>query len=163
VAVRRELNPVRQPAGHVLQDSVAQPASRMPTSQLRTSFVSASVATNVHASPAFGFFSAIFGVTFFALHATNDQISSICTQRAGTLRTVRSRYTAHAVPTSSSSRRIVPLATPVRRDVERTEHPSTKAEMTATRFATGRRFMVNPSYYTALACQAESDGFTKNP
>lgn len=31
-----------------------------------------------------------------------------------------------------------------------------------TRFSTGSRFMVNPSCYTALGCQAERDGFTKN-
>jgi hypothetical protein len=46
--------------------------------------------------------------------------------------------------------------------VERTEQPSTSAEITATRFAVLNLFMVNPSYQTALACQAESDGFTIN-
>ena len=46
-------------------------------------------------------------------------------------------------------------------DVERTEQPSTSAEMTATRFAVLNLFMMNPSYQTALACQAESDGFSE--
>ena len=56
---------------------------------------------------------------------------------------------------------MVPFATPVRRDVERTEQPSTSAEMTATRFAVLNLFMVKSSYYTALACQAKSDDFTE--
>jgi hypothetical protein len=44
--------------------------------------------------------------------------------------------------------------------VDRTEQPSTRAEMTATRLAVLNLFM-RPSYYTALACQAESDGSAK--
>ena len=56
---------------------------------------------------------------------------------------------------------MVPLATPVRREVERTEQPSTRAEMTATRLSVVSRFMP-PSYYTALARQAESEGGLKN-
>ena len=52
----------------------------------------------------------------------------------------------------ASSRRIVPLATPVMRDVERTEQPSTSAEMTATFFAVLSLF-ISQAYYTALACQ----------
>ena len=40
--------------------------------------------------------------------------------------------------------------------MERTDQPSTNAEMTATRFAVLNRFMMEQLYYTALACQAES-------
>jgi len=36
---------------------------------------------------------------------------------------------------------MVPFATPVRRDVEPTEQPSTNAEITATRLANGNLFM----------------------
>ena len=55
---------------------------------------------------------------------------------------------------------MVPFATPVSRDVDRTEQPSTSAEMTATRLAVLNLFM-RPSYFTALAWQAESDGSAK--
>src|SRR3990167_1435633 len=143
-------------------NSVAHPVSRVPTSQLRTSLLCASIATKVHASPALGFFAAIFGVRFFCLQPTKDQISSIWTRRAGTLRIAVSWYSAQARPTRPGKLRIVPFATPVRRDVERTEHPSTSAEMTATCLSVLRRFIMDPSYYTALACQAESDESTRN-
>ena len=119
------------------------------------------IATNVHASPASGFFAAIFGVTFLRLARDKRPNFVNLDACAGTLRTVRSRYAAHAPPTSANRRRIVPLATPVRREVERTEQPSTSAEITATRLAVLNLFMVNPSYYTALACQAECDGFAR--
>ena len=48
---------------------------------------------------------------------------------------------------------MVPLATPVMREVERTEHPSTRAEMTETFLSVGSLFILL-LYYTALACQA---------
>src|SRR6478672_8180916 len=51
---------------------------------------------------------------------------------------------------------MVPLATPVRRDVERTEQPSTSAEITATCLSLLSLFMMAQAYQTALACQAES-------
>ena len=58
-------------------------------------------------------------------------------------------------------RKIVPFATPVSRDVERTEQPSTSAEMTAICLAVAESISwMDLSYYTALACQAQSDRST---
>src|SRR5258708_12971104 len=57
---------------------------------------------------------------------------------------------------------MVPFATPVIRDVARTEQPSTSAEITATFLDVDRRFMMDPSYYTALAYQAESQAHQTN-
>ena len=54
-------------------------------------------------------------------------------------------------------RRIAPFETPVSLDVERTEQPSTSAEMTATCFSVLNLFMFLVCF-TALACQARSGG-----
>jgi len=55
----------------------------------------------------------------------------------------RSWYSAQAVPTSASSRRMAPLATPVMREVERTEQPSTNADITATSFSMPRLYALH--------------------
>jgi 20S proteasome alpha/beta subunit len=59
------------------------------------------------------------------------------------LRTARSWNSAHAVPTALSNARTVPFATPVIRQVERMEFPSTRAATTATCLEKGSLFMSN--------------------
>jgi hypothetical protein len=56
-----------------------------------------------------------------------------------------------AAPTLTSSRRIAPFDTPVMRDVERMEAPSTNAEMTATFFAVLITFATVRVYDSAFA------------
>jgi hypothetical protein len=52
---------------------------------------------------------------------------------------------------------MVPFATPVMRDVARTEQPSTSAEITETFLAVLILF-IYLVYYTALACEGEKRG-----
>ena len=56
-----------------------------------------------------------------------------------------------ALPTSASKRRMVPLATPERRTVERTEQPSNRAAVTATFLSALRLYAMNQEYNSALA------------
>src|ERR1035441_3899019 len=108
------------------------------------------MAVNVQTSPQIPA-SNLASVTFFCLHPTKDQISSTCTRLAATLRIARSWYSAQAAPMLTSKRRMAPFDTPVSRDVERTEHPSTSAEMTATFFAVLITFAIIQVYDSAFA------------
>src|ERR1700690_4633412 len=110
-------------------NSVAQPASLCPTSQEQTTFLSASMATQVHTSPQIRF-STIGGVTFFCLAPTKDQISSTWTRLQERFTRVLFMYSEQAAPSSTSSFAIVFLATPVMRTVARIELPSTSAATT---------------------------------
>ena len=85
------------------------------------------------------------------LHPTNDQISSTFTRLAATLRSARSWYSVQAVPTLTSRRRTAPFDTPVIRTVERTEQPSTSAEITAIFFAMLITFGIIQVYDSAFA------------
>jgi hypothetical protein len=120
---------------------------------------SASIATKVQTSPTAPR-AAFSGVTFLGLRADErpDFIDLDAASRhfadRGVLIAGAGRADIGQQPKDGA------LRTPVRRDVDRTEQPSTSAEMTATRLAVLNLFM-HPSYYTALALQAESDGSAK--
>ena len=72
---------------------------------------------------------------FLSLAPMNDQISSHCTRHVERLRTRSSCNCAHAVPISTRSFKIASFETPVMRDVDRTEHPSIRAETIWTRLS----------------------------
>src|ERR1035441_7119122 len=127
---------------------VAQPGSRLPTSQEQMSLGAASMATQVHALPMPSSSFRLVGM-FLSLAPTKDQISSHCTRLAARLTRALSRYSEHAAPSSIRSFVTVFLATPVRRTVERMEHPSTSAETTSARFTESSRFIF--LFWTAQA------------
>ena len=82
VAVRRELHPVLSRLATSRMNSTATPVSREPTSQETASFVSASMAVQVHTSPTPNSPRLSSG-TFFCFMPTKDQISSALHPLAG--------------------------------------------------------------------------------
>src|SRR6266568_6160189 len=113
--------------------------SRAPTRYAITSFVSASMAVHVHASPASGLRSRMDGSfwTVFFFAPTNDQISSHCTRFASTLRTISSWNAPQTVPASAKSLLTVLIETSATRETDRMELPSQSSERICARFATG--------------------------
>ncbi len=135
VAVRRQLDAIGQPRLNVLKEYRCKPGASLSHEPADNELClrlnggkSPDIATDT--VPLQFLLS-----TFFCLQPTNDQISSTCTRLALTFRTTLLWNSVQAVPTLTSKRRIAPLETPVMRDVDRTEHPSTSAVMTATFFA----------------------------
>src|SRR5437762_12699958 len=86
--------------------AAAVKASRRPIADEGTSFVSASIATQVHTSPTPNV-PFIDSGTFFAFAYTNAQISSHWMRFALSPRTVLSWYSSQAAPTSRSEERRV--------------------------------------------------------
>ena len=96
----------------------AQSPSR-PTTKCKTiSFVSASIAVQVHVSPAPST-GAFMLATFFCFAAVKHQISSICTRLDFTLRILASWKQAQNLPASTSSFDTVLIDTSASRETDR--------------------------------------------
>jgi hypothetical protein len=135
VAIGRQLDTVCQSAFNVLKEGGSTPAvspCRHPTdNQLALRFNCGEGPDVARKSRCIDFGRHLFLLAvakapdFVDLHALGGDVP----------KRVTSWYSEHAWPTSDSSRRMVPLATPVMRTVERIEHPSTRTVMTATLFS----------------------------
>src|SRR3954466_3824595 len=104
------------------------------------SLVSASIAVQVHTSPAPS--EAAFAVaTFLSFASQNDQISADWMRRAFTPCTVSSWIDRHASPASHSSLETVLIDTSATRLIDRMETPSHSMERIVTRLARGSLFI----------------------
>ena len=129
IGIGRKLNPACRALVQITNERLRVLARRFPTRNVGTSFVSASNATKIHASPSSTESSLR---TRFAFFPTNVHISSHWTRRQGNSRMAVSMRVEQRSPTETKSRMIVSRWIPVMRSMLRILLPSVRAVTTVT-------------------------------